>query len=66
MGFLESRCMAAKRTGPGRPRLLEDPVQSWVQMERKDAEAAEALAKRKGLSFAELVRRAVKAYIKRR
>ena len=34
-------------------------------MERKDAEAAEALAKRKGLSFAELVRRAVKVYVKR-
>ncbi len=57
--------MAAKRRGPGRPRLLEDPVQYWVQMERKDAEDAEALAKRKGLSFAELVRRAVKVYLRR-
>ena len=57
--------MAAKRRGLGRPRFLEDPVQFWGQMERKDAEAAEAWAKKKGISFAELVRRAVKAYIRR-
>ena len=57
--------MAAKRTGPGRPRLLEDPVQSWIQMEREDAEAAESLAEKQGISFAEFVRRALKAYIRR-
>ena len=58
-------CVATKRRGRGRPRVLEDPVRPWVQMERKDAKAAEVLAKKKGISFAEFVRRAVKAYIRR-
>ena len=63
--------MAKKRSGPGgrregagRPRELNDPVQRWVQLERSDAKRAERRANAEGISFAELVRRAIRAYLR--
>ena len=55
-----------RRKGAGRPARLEDPVSRWVQIERHDLEAAEQLAKERGLSVAEIVRRALRAYLRRR
>ena len=54
-----------RRKGAGRPAVLKKPVERWVRLERKDAEAAEKLAKEKRISFSELVRRALRSYVKR-
>ena len=54
-----------RRKGAGRPAVLEEPVERWVRLERKDAEAAEKLAKEKRISLSELMRRALRSYVKR-
>ena len=54
-----------RREGAGRPAVLDDPVSRWVQIERPDLEAAEQLARARGISFAELMRRALKTYLHR-
>ena len=63
--------MAKKRSGPGgrregagRPRKLKAPIQRWVHLEQRDAERADKRAKTEGISFAELVRRAIRAYLR--
>ncbi len=53
------------RKGAGRPRLIKDPVDRWVRLECKDAEKAEQLAARQGISLSELTRRALRSYVKR-
>ena len=50
----------------GRPAVLEDPVQRWVQFEREDLKEADKLAKERGISFAELCRKALAAYMRAR
>ena len=53
------------RKGAGRPPVLKDPVDRWVRLEREDAETAEQLARERGISFSELVRRALGNYLRR-
>ena len=55
-----------RREGAGRPRELDDPVQRWLQFERTELKAAERYARERGLSFAELVRRALRTYMRSR
>ena len=54
-----------RREGAGRPARLVEPVDRWVRMERTDAEAAEQLAAKRGISLSELMRRALRMYVKR-
>ena len=54
-----------RRKGAGRPAVLSDPVDCWIRLERTDAEAAEELAANRGISLSELMRRALRSYLKR-
>ena len=54
-----------RRKGAGRPAVLKDPVDRWVRLERGDAEAAGKVAAKRGISFSELIRRALRSYLKR-
>lgn len=54
-----------RRKGAGRPPVLGDPVDRWIRLERTDAEAAEELAANRGISLSELMRRALRSYLKR-
>ena len=54
-----------RREGAGRPQVLKDPVDRWVRLEREDAEAAEKLAKQRGISLSELIRRVLRSYLSR-
>ena len=54
-----------RRRGAGRKPIVQDPVRLGIDHEREDVEALKALAKRRGLSVAEIVRRAVRAYLQR-
>ena len=63
--------MAKKRSGPGgkregagRPRELKAPVQRWIQLEQREADRADKRAAAEGISFAALVRRAIRAYLR--
>ena len=53
------------RPGAGRPQVVQDPVRLSIDHEREDAEALRQLAENRGTSVAELVRAAVRAYVKR-
>jgi hypothetical protein len=53
------------RRGAGRPRQVQDPVRLAIDHEREDAEALRELAEERGTSVAELVRAAVRVYVKR-
>ena len=53
------------RPGAGRKPFLQDPIKRWIFMEREEAEEAEQFAERSGISFAELIRRALRTYIRR-
>ena len=53
------------RLGAGRPREVEDPVRLAVDFERIDVDALRAIAERRGVSVARLVRTAVAAYVRR-
>ncbi len=55
-----------RREGAGRPAVLKDPVDRWVRLEQGDAEAADTLAAERGISLSELMRRALRSYLKRR
>ncbi len=54
-----------RREGAGRPPRLDEPVTRWVKLERSDVESAEEIAKTRGISFAEIIRRALRGYLKR-
>ena len=54
-----------RREGAGRPRVLKEPVDRWVRLEQEDAEAAEKLAKQRGISLSELIRRVLRSYLGR-
>ena len=45
--------------------MLKDPVTRWVKLERADEQAVAKLAEARGVSFAEIVRRAVRTYLTR-
>ena len=53
-----------RRRGAGRKPIVKDPVRLGIDHEREDVEALRVLAKRRGLSVAEIVRKAVKAYLR--
>ncbi len=58
--------MAEQRRGPGRPRELEDARSVPIKLEAAEIERAGRLAKREGVTVAEIVRRALRAYLNRR
>jgi hypothetical protein len=73
--MLEYRPMAAKRKksgrggrreGAGRKRILDGARTLSVTLEEADYEAVERLAETRSVSFASVVREAVKAYTARR
>ena len=53
------------RPGAGRKRIVQDPVRLSIDHERPDVEALEAIAEERGVSVAHLVRKAVRAFVKR-
>ena len=53
------------RPGAGRKRTLKDPVSFTGDLEKTDVDCLEAIASRRGVSVASLVRSAVSAYVKR-
>ncbi len=59
------RTWGGPRKGAGRPAVLKDPVDCWIRLERRDAEAAKKLADSKQLSLSEVMRRALSSYLKR-
>ena len=54
-----------RRGGAGRPAIFRDAVLFQLRLERADVEAFRRLAKRKGLAMQELMRRALRAYLRR-
>jgi len=45
--------------------VLTDPVDRWIRLEKADAEAGETIAAQRGVSFSELMRRALRSYLRR-
>ncbi len=54
------------REGAGRPSEVEDPIRFTFDLERTEMEALRALSEARGVSVAKIVRRAVRAYVRRR
>ncbi len=54
------------RPGSGRPPILEEPVSYRVNLARSDHDALRDLAEETGVSAMELVRRAVRQFLRRR
>ena len=50
----------------GRPRELDDARSVPVKIEHKEIERARKLAKREGITIAEVIRRALRTYLNRR
>ena len=50
---------------PGPIPTLKRPVQRWVQIEQADLRQAEKLCVRRGISFAALMRAALRSYLAR-
>ena len=53
------------RPGAGRKPVLKDPVTTTADLERADVDFLEAIASKRDVSVASLVRAAVAAYVKR-
>jgi hypothetical protein len=53
------------RPGAGRKRVVADPERIAVDLEKPDLDALRALADERGTSVADLIRRAVGAFLKR-
>jgi hypothetical protein len=45
--------------------VFTDSVDRWIRLEKADAEAGERIAAQRGISFSELMRRALRSYLKR-
>ena len=50
----------------GRPAVLDKPRTVPVKIEEADIKRATRLAAREGVTYAEIIRRALKAYLRRR
>lgn len=61
----KKRTWGGHRKGAGRPRLIEDRADRTIRFERSDLEALEEIATDRGVTAADLVRDAVRAYIAR-
>jgi hypothetical protein len=59
------RTWGGEREGAGRPSSFRHPVDRFIRFERADVKAAEALARKRGVSFAEIVRLALHQYVER-
>ena len=59
------RRRGGRREGAGRKPEFEDRVLRSISFERAEMRQVEAIAERRGVSFSEVVRRAVTAYLKR-
>ncbi len=68
-GVMAARKRAMGRGGPrpgsGRRRIVKDPVRLSVDYERTDCETLEEIADERGVSVANVIRTAVRAYLKR-
>ena len=53
------------RSKVGRPRVVDDPERIAVDLEKPDLNALRTLGKRRGVSVANLIRRAVSQYLHR-
>ena len=53
------------RPGSGRKPILEDPYRVTFDLENADFAAVKAIAEQRGVSVAEVLRAAVRAYVKR-
>jgi hypothetical protein len=60
-----ARGWGGKRPGAGRKPVLKDPVTTTTDLERADVDFLEAIAGKRGVTVAYLVRTAVAAYVKR-
>ena len=54
-----------RRPGAGRRRVFADPVDFLVRLDREDAEASKAVAEARGISVPELIRQALRTYLRR-
>ena len=54
-----------RREGAGRPPAFRNPVDRFIRFERSDVRVAETLARKRGVSFPEIVREALHQYVKR-
>lgn len=53
------------RPGAGRKPTLKDPVSLTIDLEKPERDALQAIAAKRGVSVASLVRQAVDAFLKR-
>lgn len=60
-----ARGWGGKRSGAGRKPVLKDPVTTTTDLERADVDFLEAIASKRGVTVAYLIRSAVAAYVKR-
>ncbi len=59
------RTWGGERDGAGRPSSFRDPVDRFIRFERAGVKAADALARKRGVTFAEIARLALHRYVER-
>ena len=59
------RTWGGERDGAGRPSSFRDPVDRFIRFEHTDVKAADALARKRGVTFAEITRLALRRYVVR-
>ena len=55
-----------RRENAGRPSMFDDPVDRRVRLERSEAETAERYARSREISLSELLRRALRTYMRQK
>lgn len=61
--MVEARGRGGRRRGAGRPPFLEDAVRITVDMERELLDGLDALAERRRVTRADLIRRALRRLV---